>query len=71
MAVIPFPVSSEPADQPTPKAVPQNSILGIDLTALVGSLVAACGDLTVGDALQELSKTPLKDVMRELFGITA
>jgi len=66
MAVIPFP-QPEPADQPKP--LPHNSILGVDLTELLGALVAACGDMTVGDALQELSQVPLKDVMRELFGI--
>ncbi len=65
MAVIPFP-QPEPADQP--KSLPLNNILG---TVLLDVLVQVCGDMTVGDALQELSKTPLKDVMRELFGITA
>lgn len=63
MAVIPFP---EP-DQP--KSLPQNSILGIDPTQILAPLIDAFGDMTVGEALEELAKMPMKDMLRDLFGI--
>lgn len=69
MAVIPFP-EPKPADEPKP--APQNGIINvpaIHLPAIIGPLLDACGDLTVGDALAELSKMPLKDFARDVFGI--
>lgn len=65
MGVIAFPGAPEPEPKPLTPTLPDPFAA---LDALGRSLIAACGDKTVREALTEVLDMPAKDVLAALVG---
>jgi hypothetical protein len=63
MAVIPF-----PGFQPKPEDIPDPIAESLAAAEVFGqSLIAAVGDRTVGEALEQLARQPAKDILEQIF----
>jgi hypothetical protein len=66
MGVIPFPEPKPEPDKSKPKPE-KHALLGVFPMGMLNVLIEAVGDMTVGDALAEISQMPLKDVLGDLI----
>lgn len=63
--VLPFP---EPEKEPHPEKVPPPSLFQMWPAGMVGDLVESFGDITIGEAFEQIKGTPIKDLLEDIFG---